>query len=148
MKSLMMYCLSLNNEDFEKIKTLGYEPVGLGDKYFSDNWIRDNEGENISYKNKYYGEYTFHYWFWKNKIKEIDDKTWIGFCAYRRFWSQKINKIEISNKEDFLSTIPNEWKNYETILGQQIYMDAISDIEKLELEIRSSFELNPAMMIG
>ena len=94
MKSLMMYCLSLNNEDFEKIKTLGYEPVGLGDKYFSDNWIRDNEGENISYKNKYYGEYTFHYWFWKNKIKEIDDKTWIGFCAYRRFWSQKINKIE------------------------------------------------------
>ena len=35
-----------------------------------------------------------------------------------------------------------------TLNGQQIYMDAISDIEKLELEIRSSFELNPAMMIG
>tara|TARA_A100001011_G_scaffold399822_1_gene510391 strand:+ start:2359 stop:3171 length:813 start_codon:yes stop_codon:yes gene_type:complete len=142
MKSLMMYCLSLNNEDFEKIKTLGYEPVGLGDKYFSDNWIRDNEGENISYKNKYYGEYTFHYWFWKNKIKEIDDKTWIGFCAYRRFWSQKINKIEISNKEDFLSTIPNEWKNYETILGQQIYMDGWTPMKIIKHGLKS-FILNP-----
>ena len=32
--------------------------------------------------------------------------------------------------------------------GQQIYTEALSDIEKLEQEIRSSFELNPAMMIG
>ena len=35
-----------------------------------------------------------------------------------------------------------------TLNGQQIYMDAMSDIEKLEQEIRSSYELNPAMMIG
>jgi len=32
--------------------------------------------------------------------------------------------------------------------GQQIYSEALSDIEKLEQEIRSSYELNPAMMIG
>ena len=32
--------------------------------------------------------------------------------------------------------------------GQQIYTEALSDIEKLEQEIRSSYELNPAMMIG
>src|SRR5210317_220371 len=32
--------------------------------------------------------------------------------------------------------------------GQQIYSEALADIEKLEQEIRSSFELNPAMMIG
>ncbi len=32
--------------------------------------------------------------------------------------------------------------------GQQIYTEALSDIEKLESEIRSSYELNPAMMIG
>ena len=32
--------------------------------------------------------------------------------------------------------------------GQQIYTEALSDIEKLETEIRSTFELNPAMMIG
>ena len=32
--------------------------------------------------------------------------------------------------------------------GQQIYSEALQDIDKLEQEIRSSFELNPAMMIG
>jgi hypothetical protein len=32
--------------------------------------------------------------------------------------------------------------------GQQIFSEALSEIEKLETEIRSTFELNPAMMIG
>jgi len=32
--------------------------------------------------------------------------------------------------------------------GQQIYSEAIQEIEKLENEIRSTYELNPAMMIG
>jgi len=32
--------------------------------------------------------------------------------------------------------------------GQQIFSEALQDIEKLEQEIRSSYELNPAMMIG
>ena len=35
-----------------------------------------------------------------------------------------------------------------TLNGQQIYTEALSDIEKLEQEIRSTFELNPAMLIG
>ena len=32
--------------------------------------------------------------------------------------------------------------------GQQIYTEALSDIEKLEAEIRSTYELNPGIMIG
>ena len=35
-----------------------------------------------------------------------------------------------------------------TLNGQQIYSEALQDIEKLEQEIRSSYELNPAMMMG
>ena len=35
-----------------------------------------------------------------------------------------------------------------TLNGQQIYSEAMADQEKLETEIRTSFELNPAMMIG
>jgi hypothetical protein len=35
-----------------------------------------------------------------------------------------------------------------TLNGQQIYSEALQDVEKLEQEIRSSYELNPAMMIG
>jgi len=35
-----------------------------------------------------------------------------------------------------------------TLNGQQIFSEALQEIEKLETEIRSTFELNPAMMIG
>ena len=35
-----------------------------------------------------------------------------------------------------------------TLNGQQLYSEALQDVEKLEQEIRSSYELNPAMMIG
>ena len=35
-----------------------------------------------------------------------------------------------------------------TLNGQQIYSEALSDLEKLEQEIRSTYELNPAMMMG
>jgi len=35
-----------------------------------------------------------------------------------------------------------------TLNGQQIYSEALSDIEKLETELRTTYELNPALMIG
>ena len=35
-----------------------------------------------------------------------------------------------------------------TLNGQQIYSESLADIEKLEQEIRSTYELNPAFMIG
>ena len=50
----------------DKIKKLNYIPVGLGDSNYSNDWMRDNTGNNISKKNKFFGEYTFHYWIWKN----------------------------------------------------------------------------------
>ena len=100
----------------KKITMLGYNPVGLGKKYFDKNWLRDSEGENISHKNEFYGEYSFHYWLWKNKISELDDNAWVGFCAYRRFWSSDRTVTEIKKKEDFLSTVPAQWNNYENSL--------------------------------
>ena len=35
-----------------------------------------------------------------------------------------------------------------TLNGVEIYTQALQEIEKLETEIRSTFELNPLMMIG
>ena len=35
-----------------------------------------------------------------------------------------------------------------TLNGQQIYSEALTDIEKLEREIRTTYELTPAFMIG
>ena len=68
-----MYCLCLNDDVYNSVSELNYIPVGLGKNKFSSQWLRDNSGENISEKNEYYGEYTFHYWFWKNQIDKIED---------------------------------------------------------------------------
>ena len=129
MKNLSMFCLSLYGEHLNNLKKINYIPVGLGENNFNNEWLRDNTKQNISNKNKYYGEYTFHYWFWKNMIDEIADKNWIGFCAYRRYWanhnnmkSNELNKI-INNqnfREHVLQDVKNDWFNYETILGERI----------------------------
>jgi hypothetical protein len=129
MKNISMFCLSLYGEHLNNLKKINYIPVGLGENNFNNEWLRDNTKQNISNKNKYYGEYTFHYWFWKNMIDEISDKNWIGFCAYRRYWanhnnmkSNELNKI-INNqnfREHVLQDVKNDWSNYETILGERI----------------------------
>ena len=98
MHNATMYCLCLHNKVLPTIKKLGYVPVGLGKDNFSAEWIRDNTLNNISHKNKYYGEYTFHYWFWKNKLKLITDDSWTGFCTYRRFWTRSEDIHEIKKK--------------------------------------------------
>ena len=129
MKNLSMFCLSLYPEHLNNLKKINYIPVGLGKNNFNNEWLRDNTKENISNKNKYYGEYTFHYWFWKNMVDDISDKQWIGFCAYRRYWanhnnmkSNELNKI-VNNQnfqEHVLQDVKNDWSNYETILGERI----------------------------
>ena len=52
-------------EHEKEISDLKYIPVGLGKEKFSKNFLTINSGK-IYQKNSYYGEYTFHYWIWKN----------------------------------------------------------------------------------
>ena len=137
MSNLLMYCLSLNDEDYTKINSLNYIPVGLGKNRFGSKWLRDNNGINISEKNSFYGEYTFHYWFWKNKIFEINDDKWIGFCAYRRFWTNSANLYKINKKDDFLNRIPEEWDDQDVILGQYINMDGWTKMKILKHGLKS-----------
>ena len=120
MKNLSMFCLSLYPKHLNNLKTINYIPVGLGENNFSDEWTKDNTGKNISNKNKYYGEYTFHYWFWKNMIDDIPEKNWIGFCAYRRYWANNNNLTsnelsKIINNQNFkkhvLQELNKSWSN-------------------------------------
>ena len=110
-----MYCISIDNNLFKKISNLGYLPVGLGDSNFSNDWITDKDGENIAKKNKFYGEYTFHYYLWKNLLHKIPDNEWIGFCGYRRFWKKK--NFGKTFEDMVIKEIPEEWNNYDVVIG-------------------------------
>lgn len=52
-------------------------------KWFADNMIGDDTGENISRKNSSYNELTAVYWAWKNYDK-LGDPDYIGLMHYRR----------------------------------------------------------------
>ena len=126
MQNLNMYCLTVNEDHLDPIKKIGYLPVGLGSKIKSKEFIRDNTNINISKKNPYYGEYTFHYWIWKNNIKNLENK-WIGFCQYRKFWAlnkKEVNFTDINKFSDsLLKKIPDDYENYESILGEPLYVN-------------------------
>jgi len=140
MKKLIMYCLCLHDNFFKILKKIHYKPVGLGSNYFLGDHLRDNVGKNISFKNKYYGEYTFHYWFWKNMLNKLKDNSWVGFCAYRRFWANNKNltsdqiskKVNLSNFNKFVLKEPmEEWKNYDTILGEEMFIEKNIKLSKV-----------------
>jgi len=123
MNDLLIYCLCLNDNLLSKVKNLNYKPVGVGKSNFSNEWLRDNTKINISKKNPYYGEYSFHYWLWKNHLDNIVDGTWIGFCTYRRFWNQKKERKNDTIFDifgDSLKQVPKEWTDFDTILANKI----------------------------
>lgn len=134
MNKLLIYCLCLNNSLLSNVKKLNYIPVGLGKSSFSENWLRDDTGINISEKNPFYGEYSFHYWFWKNQLKNVEDNVWVGFCTYRRFWAQKKNFRQKTSDvfKDSLKYVPNDWNNYETVLADKIDLTGVKNIKILK----------------
>ena len=126
MKNLQIFCLSLNPLHKNLIDKLGYTPVGLGSNIFSESWLSDKSENNISLKNQFYGEYTFHYWLWKNHLDKLDEG-WFGFCQYRKFWGKNTllgNNINIFDFKDIVKTdISNEDDMYESIIGTPIHIN-------------------------
>jgi len=165
MNNATMYCLCLNDKVLPLIKELGYVPVGLGGGNFSKDWLRDNTLENISFKNKYYGEYTFHYWFWKNILPNIKDNDWVGFCAHKDYWCNK-QKIHDDNnfifneekvpspilndnkelKDVVINEIPAEWNKYDTIIGNHHYINNLK-LSKLIKHGIGSLIRNPSALL-
>jgi hypothetical protein len=124
---MKMYCITIYNDHYEKIKSLGYIPVGLGNEKFSSNFMTDKTGKNISFKNAFYGEYSFHYWIWKNKMHEMELNEWVGFCQYRKFWSITDSISKIENLQDLnnnlIKNIPEKYNKFEVILGDLHYIN-------------------------
>ena len=143
-----MFCITLNPNHLQKIKSLNYLPVGLGDKKFSKEWYQDNINENISKKNEYYGEYTFHYWLWKNYLNKLEDG-WIGFCQYRKFFvkektSIKINEIE-SLAKYVLQDIPEDFEKYDVILGDEFKVNKLKISKFIKRDLKKILT-NPSLL--
>tara|TARA_B100001059_G_scaffold232225_1_gene269660 strand:- start:74 stop:880 length:807 start_codon:yes stop_codon:yes gene_type:complete len=123
---MKMYCITIYDNHYDKIKKLGYEPVGLGNNITSKKFLNDKTKLNISFKNPYYGEYTFHYWLWKNNILDKQEE-WIGFCQYRKYWSKENRNTEINNLEELdkkiVKDITASLKNYDCILGEPLFIN-------------------------
>jgi len=123
--NLEIYCVT--NKDVKFLKELNYNLAAVGKDDFPIEYIKCDNLLNIFYKEKYYSELTFHYWFWKNKLRNnINKDIWIGFCQKRRLWKQKNNLVNDNNyldKSDFLKTVPKEWTGHDAIICRPINLN-------------------------
>ena len=144
-----MYCITIDNSHYDVIKKIDYIPVGLGKNITRKDFLSDKSGDNISEKNPFYGEYTFHYWLWKNKF-DNSENNWLGFCQYRKFWSlsnKNKNYIEFKDfKKDLLNEIPQEYQDCEVILGEPLFINQF----KLSKFLKKFFKIikNPSILIN
>ena len=123
MAQMKIYCVT--NTELKHLEQLNLDLAGVGKKKFKRRYISSLVGKNIQSKERNYSELTFHYWFWKNKLKRLDKNLWIGFCQKRRFWLQSKKKITSFKqlKKYILKKPPKKWTNYESIICKPIKID-------------------------
>ncbi|WP_407378394.1 DUF4422 domain-containing protein [Megamonas funiformis] len=105
-----------------------YLPIQVGLINKNDlGYLKDNTGDNISYKNPNYCELTAMYWAWKNI-----DVDYIGICHYRRYFTNK-NKLKrfiIGKKNSILTEKEVEilLNKYDVILPKKnIFKESIKE---------------------
>ena len=123
MNSLNIFCVT--DKPLKYLEDLNIKLVGVGKRKFSQKYITCLKGNNIQKKEKYYSELTFHYWFWKNKLKNYRNNDWIGFCQKRRFWTKNSSKIEKLKdlKKGIITRPKKKWSKYESIICKSIRVD-------------------------
>ena len=131
LRNLKIFCVT--NKNLNLSKNFPYKIAGVGKGIFPNHYLRADKNDNIFYKEKNYSELTFHYWFWKNKLKNFKKNNWIGFCQKRRFWIKKginIKKICKRNLYKYLLTeLPDDLNDYESIICEPIYLNRLKKMK-------------------
>ncbi len=66
MENLKMYCVT--NKEVSFLDKTSYDIGWVGLDVPPANYVTCNHQDNIFFKEQFYSELTFHYWYWKNKI--------------------------------------------------------------------------------
>ena len=82
MKNLEIYCVT--DKPLKYLNKTGYILGAVGKNKFPKNYIKCNFKKNIFLKEKYYSELTFHYWFWKNELKNKKKKSLDRFLPKKK----------------------------------------------------------------
>ena len=138
MKNLKIYCVT--NKVINFVDNTNYNIGWVGEEKAPKNYISCNSKDNIFFKEKYYSELTFQYWYWKNMI-DLKEDNWIGFCQKRRFW---INKNSINNeieKNSFskhvLQSVPDEWEGFDSVICEPIYINKVKKMKMIKRGFKS-----------
>ena len=138
MIKLEMYCIT--NKVVNLLNETNYKVGWVGREKPPNNYLACNAQDNIFFKEKYYSELTFHYWYWKNKL-DLNNKDWIGFCQKRRFWLKKESIGMIVNKNNFsqhvLQDVPNEWSSCDSIICEPIFVNKVKKMKMIKRGLRS-----------
>lgn len=138
MNQLEIYCVT--NKRLDILENFNYNLGWVGKDAAPKNYIKCDNKENIFFKEQYYSELTFHYWYWKNLLN-LGDTGWIGFSQKRRHWLKKNLKKEPLNKgniKDFLLREPsNDWEGYDAIVCDPIYVNKVKKIKMIKRGFRS-----------
>ena len=135
------YCIT--NKYFQFLDDLNINVILAGSSFknlkeYPKNWIKDNQGINISNKNKNFGSLSSHFWIWKNVFQNLSKDDWIGVSHYRRHWIKDINEnINLHNLSDhILREIPKDY-TYDVLLPKKIIMENLKLSKLIKKGIRN-----------
>ncbi|WP_167459543.1 DUF4422 domain-containing protein [Pedobacter jejuensis] len=124
------------------------QPIQVG-KIFSNlelGFISDDDGNNISAKNKTFSELTAVYWIWKNLDKISSE--FIGLCHYRRYFTLPQLRVkkklwitkEIIDQRDIYNS-PFSTEGFQLVCSESLETELLKDLNSGNVIVPSATQL-------
>ena len=138
MANLKIFCVT--DKEVKFLENTDYNIGWVGPNIPPKNYIQSNDKDNIFFKEKYYSELTFHYWYWKNLLN-LKSNDWVGFCQKRRYWVKKessnLNLNETNICENLLDKVDDEWNGFDAVICEPVSLNKVKKIKMLKRGLKS-----------